>query len=445
MPVREQVGRGLMDVTRQSWRRGSSGRARKCSRSSKSSSIGDCSCASVRGAQHERGVASSGSAFRSKSCRRPGSSVPVSCRPVASSPVAPCGSFTGSASTGRDPSKGGAASSALGGAAPRLPISRPSRRRAGRRRRPRASIGSSAVSVRRLECRSPITSWVPGRRRWQARPPRSEGGCRRSRTGAASAGSEAAGCGDARVLAARGAGFVEGITPGLVGGLPRSGSAASMTMVVVGGASCRGHAARLRSRRPRGSRRARRRPRWGRPLRSVRARPRAAARAGAPAAARRAFTVVHEGLGLEGLGDVTVGADRLGAAPRRRLSKVPVSRSTGTCRPSSGSALIASTHLVAVLAGHDDVGQHDVGSHVLRAPWRSAPSPLSTVTRTTSSLAKLIPTTFWMVTLSSARSRVFDMIPPKAIHGWPQSAASAAADPPVASSACVSSRGLPGH
>jgi hypothetical protein len=47
--------------------------------------------------------------------------------------------------------------------------------------------------------------------------------------------------------------------------------------------------------------------------------------------------------------------------------------------------------------------------------WRAratASSPLSTVTSFTSSLAKLIPTTFWMVTLSSASSRVLGMIPP---------------------------------
>ena len=42
----------------------------------------------------------------------------------------------------------------------------------------------------------------------------------------------------------------------------------------------------------------------------------------------------------------------------------------------------------------------------------TASSPLSTVTMRTSSLAKLIPTTFWIVTLSSARSRVLGMFSP---------------------------------
>ncbi len=44
----------------------------------------------------------------------------------------------------------------------------------------------------------------------------------------------------------------------------------------------------------------------------------------------------------------------------------------------------------------------------------TASSPLSTVTIRTSSFAKLIPTTFWIVTLSSARSSVLGMCPPRA-------------------------------
>src|SRR5262245_12184156 len=41
----------------------------------------------------------------------------------------------------------------------------------------------------------------------------------------------------------------------------------------------------------------------------------------------------------------------------------------------------------------------------------NASVPLSTVTSSMSSLAKVMPTTFWMVTLSSARSSVFGMSP----------------------------------
>jgi hypothetical protein len=44
--------------------------------------------------------------------------------------------------------------------------------------------------------------------------------------------------------------------------------------------------------------------------------------------------------------------------------------------------------------------------------FATASSPLSTVIRTTSSLAKLIPTTFWIVTLSSASSSFLAMFPP---------------------------------
>ena len=42
----------------------------------------------------------------------------------------------------------------------------------------------------------------------------------------------------------------------------------------------------------------------------------------------------------------------------------------------------------------------------------TASRPLSTVVIWMSSFAKLIPTTFWMVTLSSASSRLLGMIPP---------------------------------
>src|SRR5687767_9365152 len=51
--------------------------------------------------------------------------------------------------------------------------------------------------------------------------------------------------------------------------------------------------------------------------------------------------------------------------------------------------------------------------------FATASRPLSTVVISMSSLAKLIPTTFWIVTLSSASSRVLGMGPPGGGHNGP--------------------------
>ena len=91
----------------------------------------------------------------------------------------------------------------------------------------------------------------------------------------------------------------------------------------------------------------------------------AGGRAAGGAAAKQLTDPLHQGLRLEGLGDVSGGARSAAARSSSKASKVPVSSSTGMWR-SVGVGLDGLAHLVAALPGHDDVGQDHVRAALSR-------------------------------------------------------------------------------